>query len=128
MMERENGAAEGDFLATFKNDVVNGQKIIVIRMCDYDEFQNRRLLRVMIDFRRICYSYKKTIGGYIGLQVKQLSAQQLDERFRLLYTKHLNLSSLKIGRNTFKLFHVKNRPMCAFDALSVYKESLYGAR
>jgi hypothetical protein len=102
-------------------DVTSGWKTAASKGKSYEMGLNLRLLKAWNGFRTVCYVHSKAMGGHMGLRVKQLSWQQLEERLQYIHNNRLEIGKLKTGKDTFSWFRVKNRPARASDALGPYK-------
>jgi hypothetical protein len=72
-------------------------------------------------FQRVYFLHSKAIGGYIGLRIKQLNTTDLRQRLKQIYKNRLKISKLKIDRDTFLWFRIKNHSPHASNALRLYK-------
>jgi len=102
-------------------DVTSGWKTAASKGKSYDMGLNLKLLKAWSGFRKVCYVHSKAMGGHVGLRVKQLNGQQLEERLRYIHNNRLEIGRLKTSKDTFSWFRVKNRPARASDTLGPYK-------
>jgi hypothetical protein len=64
---------------------------------------------------RLCYAHKKMLGGTIGLRLRTLTTERLDERFRMIWRQRANIAKLKTGKDTWAWFRASDRPPRAAD-------------
>jgi hypothetical protein len=102
-------------------DVTKGWKTAVTSKRAFEMGLNLKLLKAMVEFRHTCYAHAKAMGGHMGLMVKSLKAEQLQERLQYIHENRLDIGRLKTSKETFLWFRMKNRPPRASDALGPYK-------
>jgi hypothetical protein len=103
------------------NDVPKQWKRSVMKKRELGLPTDMKLLHRMQDFKRVCYTHAKAMGGHLGLMVKRLDHSQLLKRMADVHKNRLHLGRLKTQPATFSWFRVANRPPRPSDMLGPYK-------
>ena len=102
-------------------DVALAWKETVVKKKALDPIVVLRALNRMVEFKRICYVHLKGLGGHLGLMLKRLNYEALQNRLLHIHANQLQLGSLKTAQDTYSWFRVANRPARPSDRLGPYK-------